>query len=389
MFSAAITMAILPLNKKDIPFLLGGSGELSVDAGRLRPFSTIPEDATTILNVGFGAAGAEKLSLGGNETIKIGISTKASATLTPVFSTSANAAKLLKPAGLADFFKDGNADKMVLLFDVGASGDTSAAGSFTYSALKTSVELDAGADAGYSYARALEKKLKLEQLLPAFFKGMRLPDQGDSAPEPGEAIALRYGGYLRFATEVSAGYQLAGTKGVSVGQLALSEKYDLSILGKVGLSAGVAGRYSILVTAADLPGWARVRVHRQRSKDLKIAADVTVDFKNELTNLPADADEFLGAVLGTNAKNYLNVLQKALELSNLEKLEGAIDGLARTFIEEFVGTGFDALASKTELQKFLKRVNKVVTSYETLEDRAVTLFDRHFDKLDELDVFQN
>ena len=380
-------MAILPLNKKDIPFLLGGKGEIAIDTGKVRPLSAIPEETATVFNVGFNAAGSEKIALGGSDTVKIGVSTKANATLTPVFSTSPNGAKVLKASGLGDFFKRANTDKVVLVFDVGASGDASVAGSFTYSALKASVELDAGADAGYTYARALDKKLKVEQILPAFFKTMRLPEQGDRAPEPGEAISLRYGGYLKFAAEVSAGYQLAGSKGVSIGQLALSEKYDLSILGKVGLSAGVAGRYSILVTAADLPGWARVQVRRHRSKDLKIAADVTVDFKNELTNLPADAHEFLGAVLGTNAKNFLNVFDKALELSDFEKFKGAIDGLARKYIEEFIGKGFDTLASKTELQKFLARVNTIVTSYQTLEDRAVTLFDRHFDKLDELTDF--
>jgi hypothetical protein len=380
-------MATLPLNKKDVPFLLGGKGELSVDAGKLRPFSPVPEDSTTIFNVGFSAAGAERIALGSGETVKIGLSTTANATLTPLFSTSANAVKLLEPVGLGDFFTAANRDKMVLVFDVGAAADASVAGSFTYSALKASVELDAGADAGYTYVRALDKKLKVEQLLPAFFKQMRLPEQGSGAPEPGEAIALRYGGYVTFTAEVSAGYQLAGTKSVSIGQLALSEKYDLSILGKVGLSAGVAGRYAILVTSADLPGWTRVRVHRQRSKDLKIAADVTVNFANALTDLPADAHEFLGAVLGTNAKNFLNVFQKALELSDFEKFKAAIDGLARKYIEEFTGNGFDALASKTGLQTFLARVNRVVTSYDTLGDRAITLFDRHFDRLDQLAPF--
>ena len=380
-------MAILPLNKKDIPFLLGGKGEIAIDTGKVRPLSAIPEDTATVFNVGFSAAGSEKISLGGSDSIKIGVSTKANATLSPVFSSSPNGAKLLKASGLGEFFKGGNADKVVLVFDVGASADASVAGSFTYSALKASAEIDAGVDAGFTYARALDKKLKLEQIVPAFFKTIRLPEQGGEAPEAGEAIALRYGGYLTFSAEVSAGYQLAGTKGVSIGQLALSEKYDLSILGKVGLSAGVAGRYSILVTAADLPGWARVQVRRHRSKDLKIAADVTVDFKNELTNLPADAHEFLGAVLGTNAKNFLNVFDKALELSDFEKFKGATDGLARKFVEEFIGKGFDTLASKTELQKFLARVNKIGTSHETLGDRAVTLFDRHFDKLDDLTDF--
>ena len=296
----------LSFSKKDLPFLLRGKGELVVDSGKLRLHSAIPEDTTSLLSVSFKGSGEQPVSLGQDDSVKLGVSAAASTTLTSVFATTAGGAKLLKAAGLGDLFKSGaNADKVVLIFDVGASADASAAGSFAYSALKTSVELDAGGDAGYTYARALDKTLSIEKILPALFKTMRLPEQGGRAPEAGEAISLRYGGYLRVAAEVSAGYQLAGTKAVSIGQLALSEKYDLSILGKIGLSAGVAGRYSILVTRAELPGWARVQVRRHRAKDLKIAADVTVEFKNELTDLPASANEFLGAVLGTNAKNFL------------------------------------------------------------------------------------
>src|SRR5262249_12762340 len=138
---------------------------------------------------------------------------------------------------------------------------------------------------------------------------------GDRAPELGEAIFLRYGGYLKLAAEVSAGYQLAGTKSVSLGQIALSEKYDLSILGKIGLSAGIAGNFSILVKGVkDMKGWAQVIVRRHRTKDLKVAADVSVGFKNQLDNLPSTADEFLGATLGVNAKNFLNIFKKAQEL---------------------------------------------------------------------------
>ena len=88
-------MAILPLNKKDIPFLLGGKGELSVDTGKVRPLSAIPEETATVFSVGFSAAGSEKIALGGSDTVKIGVSTKANATLTPVFSSSPNGAKVL------------------------------------------------------------------------------------------------------------------------------------------------------------------------------------------------------------------------------------------------------------------------------------------------------
>lgn len=382
-------MPSLNLKKNDVPFLLGGSGELTVDTGNLKLNKPIPSDTAQVLSVAFKAAGSQSVGLGQAGTVKIGVSTTANLDLTPIFPTSTGAAaKLLKAHGVADFFKGGaNADKVVLCFNAGASGDITAAGSFQYSVLKPTVQLEAGVDAGYAYLRALDGLAPIEEILPAFFSTMRLPEQGTRAPEAGEAIFLRYGGYLGLAAEVSAGYKLAGTKSFSLGQLALSEKYDLSILGKVGLSARVAGQFAILVTAADMPGWARVQVRRQRSKEMKVAADVDVTFKNELTNLPATANEFLGAVLGVNAKNFLNVFEKAVELSDFEKFKGAVDGLARKYVESVIGKGFDKLASVPEFTKFLATVNTVVTSYQQLEDRAITLFDRYFDKLAELTGF--
>jgi hypothetical protein len=383
-------MPTLSLKKKDLPFLLGGTGALTVDSGDLALHQPIKEGTPALLKVGFNADGDDKITLGQDRTLKVGISTKASFELTPVFSTSgAAAAKVLKTHGVGDFFKNGaNSDRMVLSLVTGASADVAAATSFTYSVLKTTVRLDTGADAGYAYLRAFDKNTPIEDLVLQFFATMRLPEQSPHAPEPGEAISLTYGGYLRLAAEVSAGYKLAGTKSFSVGQLALSEKYDLSILGRIGLAAGVAGRFSILVTAADaLPGWTRVQVRRHRAHDFKIAADVNVAAKSDLDGLPSNAHEFLGAVLGVNPKNFLNVLHKAAELSDFKKLEQAIDGLAKKYINELIGKGFDELASRTEFDEFLERVNAIVTSYEQVEDRAIALFDRHFDRLEELTGF--
>jgi hypothetical protein len=381
-------MSTLSLKKKDLPFLLGGKGEVSVETGALKPAKAIPEGTDSLLSVSFSAGGDGTITFGQSDTVKIGVSTAASLNLTPIFSTSAGArARLLKTYGISDFFKkSANADKVVLCLEAAASGDLSAAGSFSYAPLKATAQINAGADAGYAYLRALDKTEAVEDIVPEFFSTMRLPEQGTRAPEPGEAIALQYGGYLRLGAELSAGYQLAGTKSVSIGQLALSEKYDLSIVGKIGMSAGVAGRFAILVAAGDLPGWCRVQVRRHRAKDFKIAADVNVAFKNEL-DLPANAKDFLGAALGVNAKSFINVFAKAVELSDFEAFEEAVDGLAKKYVEAVIGKGFDALSSQAEFKKFLDTVHQVVISYEQVEDRAVTLFDRYFDRLDQLTAF--
>ncbi len=383
-------MATLSLKKKEIPFLLGGRGELSIDTGPLRLDRRIPEDAPALLNVGFSATGQDTLTLGQASTVNLAVSTATSVSLTPVFSRSTGAAaKLLQTNGVADFFRnEANHDKGVLALDERASARAAGTASYSYSALKATTEINTGADGGFTYLRALDKSLPIAVIVPSFFTTVRLPEQVTGPPEPGEAISLRYGGYLRVAAEVSAGYELVGTKSVSLGQLALSEKYGLSIVGKVGLSAGIAGRFSVLVTAAsDLPGWARVQVRRQRSRDMKIAADVSVAFDNQLDHLPSSANEFLGAALGVNAKSFLTLLRRAHELSDYENFTQAVDGLARTFVGELIGKAFDKLESSAEFTRFLARVNQVVTSYDEVGDRAITLFDRYFDEVHVLTAF--
>jgi len=384
-------MPKVSLQKNDVPFLFGGAGQLSIDTGDLQLGHALDESTATLLKAGFDG-GNPNVTLGGGNTVQLGITATTSVELVSVFSsTQGQQLELLKANGIGQFFDNGaNSDKVVLGFDVGGKAEVAASGSFNYSALKAGFKLNAGGNGGYSYLRAMDKTLPIERLLPEFFSRMRLPEQSSDAFRPGEAISLRYGGYLKLAAEASAGYQLTGTKSIALGGLALSEKYGLSIIGKVGLTAGIAGQYSIIVTAADgLAGWARVRVHRQKSKSFGIAADVKVGLKQQLDHLPPTANEFLGAALGVNAKNFLNVFNKALELSDFEKFKAAIDGLAQRYVSEYLNKSFDELASISEFTSFLKRVNQAVTSYEQLGDRTVALFDRYFEQLLELTAFLN
>ncbi|MGE3507822.1 MAG: hypothetical protein AB7N65_02950, partial [Vicinamibacterales bacterium] len=172
----------------------------------------------------------------------------------------------------------------------------------------------------------------------------------------------------------------------AVGELALSEKYDLSIVGRIGLSAGVAGRYTLRVTAADTPGWARVVVSRRAEQELRCAADVTVGFKNEL-DLPGSAHEFIGAALGVNGRNFITLFNRALELSDFTTFRAATDGLAQQFVGAVVGKAFDALSSKAEFERFMALAGRVVESAGHVEDRSVALFDRYFDRLAQLTTF--
>ena len=383
-------MASHSFKKDSLPFLLGGTSTLSISTDSVTADGRLDESGAPIIDAGFSTSdGAQKISIGRDDSVKVELSAQGSVKLTPVFSTSTAAMKkLLAKYGVGDFFgAAGREGQVVLVFEAGASVDAGVTGAFKFGVLKAGASLNGGVDGGFAYVRPVDKSQRLPAMLTDYFSTMRLPAHaGARALEAGEAISLRYGGYLRLGAEVAAGFKMTGSKAFTLNDLVMSEKYSLSISGAIGLDAQVAGQYSILLRAAKDPEWVHVQVRRHNSKQFSVAADVKVAAKNQL-DLPTSADDFLGAALGVNAKSFLNVFHKVVELSDFETFKAATDRLAQRYVSEFIGQGFDTLSAKTPFNAFLAKVNTVVTSYETVGDRAVTLFDRYFDRLNVLTPF--
>jgi hypothetical protein len=383
-------MPTFDFKKESLPFILGGNSAIAIKTANVTGDGKLDESGAPIFEAGFSTSdGAKKLAVGRDDSVKVELDTEASVKLTPVFAGSTgDVAKLPGKYGVGDYFKTAGRDGQVLLvFEAGASVDGGATGAFAFAALKAGVTLKGGIDGGFAYCKPMPKSAPLPKLLAGYFETMRLPAHaGARGLEPGEAISLRFGGYLKLGAEVAAGFRMTGSQSFTVRDLVMAEKYDLSISGAIGLNASVAGQYSILLRASDDPEWVRVQVRRHNAKQFSVAADVKVGFKNQL-QLPDSADEFLGAALGVNAKSFLTVFQKAVQLSDFEKFKAATDKLAQRYISEFIGKGFDTLSAKTPFNAFLGTVNRVVTSYEEVGDRAVTLFDRYFDRLNVLTPF--
>src|SRR5262249_18489362 len=149
------------------------------------------------------------------------------------------------------------------------------------------------------------------------------------------------GGFLSFGADVSIGYQMQGTHDFSIANLLLSESYSMSLLGKVGVTAAIAGSFSVQLSAGskqpDGTLWTRVAVHRKHSNTLTFAADVNVTASANTTGLPGCARDFLGSLLGLNAKNWLNLAQDVLDAGDPAVLKSELDHLAEHFVAEYVG----------------------------------------------------
>lgn len=378
-------MANLQITKEQLPFWLRGSGTLDVSVPVSDLNKPLPRGATDLVNVEYQAQGNDKLELGRDMTLTIGIQAGSQFKVKPIWDASNPADQQLLAGFGMEHYLENHPDQLIFYLDSGMKGEATLGGKYQYSALTASIQLEAGVDMRYQYLRPAPASRVLAQNLTEYFAGLRLPANVTAPPLPGEAISFEYGGKLRMAGSAGLGYELVGSPSFNVGQLQLSESYQLAVLAGLQLGADIAGRFAVEVKAApDELGrdWAQVVVRKAKTKGLQIAADITVTASGDLRGLPDTPNELLGAALGVNAKNWLNLLGMVQEWSDFTTLESNLDDLAKRFIGEWIGKGFDELNKKEEFTAFLSRVRKVVASYDSVDQHAITLFDGYFNRLD-------
>lgn len=376
----------IELKKSDIPLWSGGEGSLIVDIGLSDPAKPLAEKADAILDAAFELQGGTLVKFGTPGQVQLGVKAGTHVRIVPIWKSTMGPSKelvdRLQLAGVLD------ADTLVLVVDLGANADLSAAGSYRYSVLTASAELQAGVDAAYTHSRAYPSSTPLRTLLADFVQTLRLPETITTPPPPGDVTIFEFGGYLKVGASLSAGYEVKGTRSFDISQIQLSEAYDFSLIGRMGLTAKVAGRFAVEVRRdEDTEGWVRIKVRKQRARDMTIAADVQASATLDSGGLPRSGKEFLGALLGVETKNWLNVVDKiASEVKTLDDLAAArkrLDDLVNDFVGEWVGKKLDEVLP-AEFKAVLGRVNKAVESYESLDDSAIALFDKYFDRLDVL-----
>ena len=142
-------MPSISLENKEVPFLLGGTGTISVNTGHLQPDKALDPSTESLLAVTFGAQGYR-----GPPSVRPArsrsISTSARVNLTPIFQARRpRGRRCWASTGVGEFFeKDGgNGDKVVLAFETAAAAGAGVAAAFSYAPLTAAVTLDAAGDA--------------------------------------------------------------------------------------------------------------------------------------------------------------------------------------------------------------------------------------------------
>jgi hypothetical protein len=375
-------MSQVSFSKNSIPLWNGADGSIDVEVNISDPLKPIDAaNGNPILKTSFDISGGNKATFGDSGTLQVGFSASTNLRLAPISKDHVEAAPDLdKEFGISAGL---DSQTVALAIDVGGKADVSANGSFQYNILKVGATVEAGADARFVCVKPFPRTESLQEILDDFFTNLALPGTLVKAPQKGELYYLELGGYLNLGVNASAGYSISGTNKFDLANLNLSEAYDLSILGKLAVTARIAGRFSVQVRAGSTAGWANVQVFRKRTSDLQIAADVNVSATSKLSGLPASGKEFLGSLLGVNAKNWLNLVNSvtdaAGQITSVAALKTKLDGLADIYISRYVNRAIGTIVDGTpEAANLLQRLQNVVNSYQKLDSSAIALFDRYF-----------
>ena len=181
-------MATFSLPAVQLPFVLGGSDQLTVDVGTTSLLQPLTPDVGAIFTVGTDGAGQQPLTIGLPGWGSVAIKSGTTFDITAVWPTSA---ALIAKHGLAPYFASNPRD-LVLVLDLGGSADASFTGRFTYAPLTADVSLNADADFAFTFAKGCARDQPLNVLLSALLRDVKLPAALDAPLSAGEAITFQY-----------------------------------------------------------------------------------------------------------------------------------------------------------------------------------------------------
>jgi len=373
-------MADITFKGPALPFVLGGTGSFTVHLGTTAPNDPLPKEPNAVLDITTSASTSAPVALGAAGAWTLSLKTNSSVKLNAVWPQND---ALVKQYGLSSFF-GAHQDRVVLALTIGASAEAKFSGEFRYSLLTASANLDASTDGSFSYTAGFAASTTTAEAVGSFFKQVTLPSALDRAPADGEVLRFQYGGYLAFGASLAAGYEMKGTPSINVSDLVLSESYALSVVGKIGFTAQLGGFFGVEIRQARdplshalLPGWARITVKKTRASEYTFAADASVNATSNLKGLPEAPNEFLGALLGVNVKNWLNLVDDVRDVTDFDKLLTKVDTLGLGFLSDWLGQKLDP----GTLQALVDKVQKFAEAYENVDDTLITALDRYFDKI--------
>lgn len=339
-------------------------------------------DKLADLSVDVGT-GERALTLGQEQNVQMTVSAGAQAAgqIELVWPDEKDGNDLITTYGLAPFLTD---DKLYMALVFNGSAQAGANANVPSGALSASLWAGAGGNAGYTRLKPYPQSQGARAILTDLFSGTRLPqriDEVDEIPAAGEVVSLTHGGYLYLGASLNWGYTMNGAKSFEAGDLDLVFSYFVKMAASMSVNYKLAGQHTIQAWRGHDPSWVRFIVTKSRDSELGFAADFGLDAKVDLDGLPANVDDFLGALLGTDVRSALGYLEEAGKYDTLEKIEGALDSLATGFLQDLSDKWFEKALDDETVQEFFKTAQDVVNTYNSLDQKLIDIYERYIDDI--------
>lgn len=337
---------------------------------------------TRVAEVNFKFANEEKFRFGSEGGMRLSVSAGAAHKIQLIWPDEDD--ETLKALGLSEFLTD---EKLYARLFFMANGDLAADAKIPVGTLSATFGVAVGGEVAYERLKVYDAESSAKDILGDLLAGMRLPQQVDSvaeAPEPGEALITRFGGYLKLKAGMNWGYEMTGSRSIEFNQLNLDLDYALRAMAAVSVGYQLAGDFSIEARRGAVDGWARLVVRKSRDSQFDFAADFGLDGDIKLEGLPQSADEFLVRLVGADAKTVLSYFHKARKYSSLDELEKALTPMIKGFVHEWAHDLIGKALSNDTLQDFLGAARQVVETYNDLDARIVDLYHAYLDKIPQL-----
>jgi hypothetical protein len=366
-------MLKLPVTEKTFKKgFLGGQGEFELTgttglAAALTPEKPFPEKARTLVAV--KAGGSTPQLKFGNETIACTASFSAGADLALTLARAGDGTTL--PAGAAALAPD----RLGVLLALGAHANAQA-GAAVAAPAGFSFGLSAKAGTAVTFERYLEfgRETPARSILDAVLSDLRLPQSRSSVsdlPLPGEVVQFSYAGFLELAAALNWGYSMTGSEGFTVRDIQAKLDYALRAKAFLTLNYRLAGDFAIALTRGHADGWARLTVRKRRDSQFQAAAGFDFTAKADLSGLPETPNEFLAAFLGADARTALDVLDKAVNATDVEALEKLAGKLLSGVVTDLAERWTGGILDSAQLGTFLANLRKAIGAYKSIDERLV------------------
>src|SRR5262245_56334181 len=382
-------MLIFPLNTETFKkSFLSGDGQIELQSDQDMWLTLIATGGkflptvTRVAGVDFKFANEEKFRLGREGGMRLSVGAGAGAEIRLIWPDEDD--QTLKSLGLSEFLTD---EKLYARLFFSANGDLAADAKIPVGTLSATFGVGAGGEVAYERLKVYDAENSAKEILGDLFAGTRLPQQIDStaeAPEPGEALITRFGGYLKLKAGMNWGYLMTGSNSIEFNQLSLNLDYALRAMAAVSAGYQLAGDFSIEARRGAEDGWARFVVRKSRDSQFDFAVDFGLDGEIKLEGLPQSADEFLARLLGSDAETVLKYFKETERYASLDELEKRLTPMVKGFVHDWSLDLIGKALSNDTLQDFLGAARRVVATYNDLDTRIVDLYHAYLDKIPQL-----